>query len=286
MKTAIYLGLIFSLFWSSPAKAQKNKYIDSAYSDPPISIDLGSFTIDEDAFNLNPQSKNYALLIGVNDYRDENISTLEHPVDNAVKLREILSTYYTFETQDIILLPNPERRRIIKELDNLARRIRSHDNLLIFYSGHGIFDEKTAIGYWLPTDAQKEDRSNWISNNTIREQIEGINAFHTLVISDACFSGSILRDIERLDVRVMNDTKSRTALTSGAYSRVPDDSFFFIYLVDYMKKNLESHLMAREIYREINQDVINRSKGKQIPQYGIIPNTDDRGGDFIFVRKR
>ena len=36
------------------------------------------------------------------------------------------------------------------------RRAQPEDTVIIFYAGHGYYDEDTELGYWLPADAEKE----------------------------------------------------------------------------------------------------------------------------------
>src|SRR5262249_27623389 len=47
---------------------------------------------------------------------------------------------------------------------------------LIFYAGHGYWDRERSQGYWLPSDAQNGNHSNWISNGDIRDAIRAIAA--------------------------------------------------------------------------------------------------------------
>src|SRR4030042_7000598 len=102
------------------------------------------------------QGKYYALIIGINEYQDPNLSNLDYPVKDAESLRNILETRYLFDEENIIFLVNATRSEINNALDILARKITREDNLLIFYAGHGWWDEKADIGYWLPKDAKRE----------------------------------------------------------------------------------------------------------------------------------
>lgn len=237
----------------------------------------------------------YALLIAVQDYGSQGIAKLDHPLKDARNFGELLRGGYTFETGNIKLLENPDRRTIIKSIDEMAKRLMPEDHLLIFYAGHGYWDESREQGYWLPSNAQPDDRSEWISNGDLCEGLRAIKAAHILLITDACFSGGIFVTREAFTrapthVDELRKLKSRNAMTSGAMTPVPDRSVFLKYLVEKLEANKEKYLLASDLFSLIRTPIINNSPrqadGKiATPRYGVIQQTGDEGGDFIFVRR-
>ncbi|MDA0195572.1 MAG: caspase family protein [Bacteroidetes bacterium] len=186
----------------------------------------------------------YALIIGINNYQDETINNLDHPVADAQFLRETLHTYYTFVEPFTTTLLNPSRDEIIEAFDGLSERITAKDQLLIFYAGHGIWDERMQQGYWLPSDATKNSKARWLSNSTIRNYIGGIRSKHTLLITDACFSGGIFKErgVDFQNSRAMLQLykmPSRKAMTSGTLTTVPDKSVFIQYLIKNLQQNAD-----------------------------------------------
>lgn len=234
--------------------------------------------------------KYYALLIGVSDYNDaSNVPDLEGlPTKDAQDLKNVLVNQYNFEEQNITLLNNsPTENQILREFVKLKKKVTSKDNVLIFYAGHGIYDEATETGSWLPSDADPEYGLNMISNSTIKDYIKGINSKHTLLISDACFSGSIFktRSYKSAPKSITRkfELPSRKAITSGTLKTVPNKSVFLKYLINRLKNNSEPYLTARKIFDRIEEPVMNNSKN--VPQYGTIQEVGDEGGDFVFIRK-
>lgn len=234
---------------------------------------------------------NYALIIGVSEYENSgaDLSDLSQPVNDAMQLKDILIAKYTFESEHVTLLKNAERNDILIELEKLARKITEKDNLLIFYAGHGEWDGNLGVGYWLPSDAHPTFKSNWISNSTIRDYIAGIKSKHTLLISDACFAGSIFKTrggSEQLGefglVRV-NMLPSRKAMTSGTLSVVPDDSKFMEYLLKRLSDLELDHFTSHQLFSSVEVAVMNNTNN--LPQYGVIKDTGDEGGDFVFRRR-
>jgi len=229
----------------------------------------------------------HALLIGVENYDDFSINDLEKPIDDCELLKNTLVNDYTFEKSDVHVLKNPTKEAILEKLIYLQERLTKQDQLLIFYSGHGMV--KNEIGYWLPSDAKKDNRLKWFSNSELRDYVNSIQTQHTLVIADACFSGSIFtggyRDVTEFACAEMEKIPSRRAMTSGANTVVPDNSVFFKYLIKKLKENDTSCLSAETLYSKVKPAVIYNSPNNHIPQFGVMPQTGDEGGNFIF-RKR
>ena len=232
--------------------------------------------------------KYYALLIGVNDYLSEEIADLENPIKDAENLYNVLLSRYIFDKDNIWLLKNPTQNEIILKLDELSRLLTSSDNLLIFFAGHGYWDEKGNVGYWFPADATKNSSVNWFRNSTLRDFIGSIQAKHTLLIADACFSGSIFKSRAAFTeapagIEKLYEIPSRKAMTSGIIQEVPDESVFIKYLIRRLDENEEPYLTSELLFSSFKQAVMNNSPN--VPQFGVIQNVGDEGGDFVFIKR-
>ncbi|MFH0758563.1 MAG: caspase family protein [Bacteroidota bacterium] len=252
---------------------------------------IGFATAGDMAPNLEAmvnESVYYGLVIGVDNYMDPAIQSLDHAVADAQKVFDMLSTKYTFEKGNIRFLKDPKRDDIIYALDYLSNVVTPNDNLVIFYAGHGHWDANASIGFWLPSDARKISSTDWFRNSTLVDYLKAINSRHTLLITDACFGGSIFKtrtafDDAPQDIKVLYEYPSRTAMTSGAMTEVPDESSFTKYLLERLEKNREKYLSAEQLFSSMRTAVINNSEA--IPQYGEIRNVGDQGGDFVFIKK-
>lgn len=239
---------------------------------------------------VEPKGKYYALIIGVQDYKDESINDLDRPVADANSLYQTLITNYTFDKQDVNFLKNPTRDQLFESLEQLSKKVKTTDNLLIFYAGHGFWDEARNQGYWFPSDARRQNRSTWLTNADLKEYISAIKSKHTLLISDACFSGGIFKSRSVMAgasraVKELYELPSRKAMTSGTLKEVPDQSVFIQYLVKRLQQNTEKYLSAEQLYSTLRIAVINNSANGQVPQFGEIKESGDEGGDFIFIKK-
>ncbi len=234
--------------------------------------------------------KSYALIIGVNDYNDYRINDLDQPIADAQKLYDVLITHYTFERQNVKFLKNPTKEQITQTLDSYFEKLKDKDMLLIFYAGHGYWDEKFQQGYWLAADAEQNNRGTWLSNGTIRDYMRAIPTRHSLLITDACFGGGIFKSRSAFAnsstaINQLYKLPSRKAMTSGAMSEVPDKSVFIEYLVKRLQQNEDHYLSSEQLFASFKIAVINNSANGQVPQYGEVKETGDEGGDFIFIRK-
>ncbi len=255
-------------------------------------ITTQSFKLDEP--NLSEDrltaGKYYALLIGVNDYSDPTIQDLLNPIADAKLLQEVLINDYTFDEKDVDLMENATRKDIIDALEQLKINITPEDNVVIFYAGHGVWNEVDQLGYWIPSDAEMSSTADWFANSRLTDMIRAIRSRHTLLIADACFSGSIFRtrsiSMAGADRAVTKkyELPSRKAMTSGSLNEVPDESAFLHYLIKRLKANKKAYLSSSALFVSMEEAVINNSD--VIPRFGTIQKVGDEGGEFIFIRKQ
>jgi hypothetical protein len=233
--------------------------------------------------------KNYCLLIGAQNYTDANITSLSNPIADAVKLKMILKSTYNFSDENVIQLFNPGTDDVKRQLLELTAQLHPEDNLLIFYAGHGIWVENEKKGYWLMTDAKRKDPNTWLPNKTVLDLVAKIPSRHTLLITDACFSGSVfktrgLNDAAPKPIQEMEEKISRIAITSGNDTEVPDESIFMKYLIKALNNNKEKYLTAQKMFiNQILEAVMTESKTE--PRYGTLELAGHVGGDFIFTKK-
>jgi hypothetical protein len=243
----------------------------------------------EEAEAPNPNTPRYfSIFIAVSDYQHAswNLPNLERPVQDARRFHQLLTTQYQFDPKLSRLLLNPTRAQIIDLLEKLAEEVTPNDNLLFFFAGHGYFDKTKNIGFWLPSNASMTSRSEWLPNSQIKDYIGAINSKHTLLMADACFSGSIFKSRMVTDnsIKQASDSykmRSRRAITSGNLTEVPDQSVFLDALLKALQTNDKKFATGQQIFVRVYDVVTNNSH--TVPQYGIIQGTGDEGGDFLFI---
>jgi hypothetical protein len=233
-----------------------------------------------------------ALIIGISDYKHKGTDgpvSLDKPVKDARSLYNVLTTRYTFNPDHVTVLENPTRGTIIDAFELLAANLTEKDNLLIFYAGHGYFDKNNGIGYWLPSDAKINSRGDWLSTSSVKEYLGAIKTKHSLLITDACFGGSIFKSravdsYTLLKVYQLYRDPSRKAITSGNLTEVPDESPFLQQLLKKLEDNEDDYLPSHKLFTRIYEPVTDNSTAE--PQYGVVQGVGDQGGDFIFMLRK
>jgi len=235
--------------------------------------------------------KYYALIIGVSDYGNNDLQDLAgHPTKDATDLANILKTKYNFRQEHVMLLNNsPTANQIKRGFANLRKKVTEKDNVLIFYAGHGDYDQDSETGNWLPSDANPEFFENVITNAELKVYIKQIKSKHTLLIADACFSGSILKKTRAgnlntapKSIKKNYELMSRKAMTSGTLKQVPNKSVFLKYLIKRLSDNKNKYITSMQLFNSLSTPVANNSEN--LPQFGTVFGVGDEGGDFIFVK--
>lgn len=293
MKTILsFVALVLSA-----GLAAQNPIIEGTTN--PVMVDLTSnptmvnrgdeIEITLESLGITKLPKYYALIIGVSNYKNSGagLPNLEQPVKDADRLYEVLTSKYAFEPEYVTLLKDGTREEIINNFDRLANTVQERDNVLIFYAGHGFYDRSKDFGFWLPADAKLESRAAWIANSTIKDYVGALKAKHTLLITDACFGGSIFKtravgDMLKRFNELYRDN-SRKAMTSGNLSEVPDKSVFLKFLLKELDDNKDVFLSASTLFTRIYEPILNNAVST--PQFGVVQGAGDEGGDFFFIRK-
>ena len=235
--------------------------------------------------------KYYALIMGVAHYQNatNEMPNLDQPVKDSERLRQVLRERYTFHDERIKYIADPTRSEVIAALEHLSEVVTEKDNVLVFYAGHGVWDKQKDFGYWLASDANIKDKSTWIPNSTLKDYLGAIKSKHTLLIADACFSGSIFKtrgaDASNaiMKFKELYKDKSRRAMTSGNLSTVPDKSVFAEFLLKKLEDNPDIFMSSRLLFSRMFEPISNNTH--IVPQFGVIQEVGDEGGDFIFIKR-
>lgn len=257
-----------------PAPAPAPEQTASAPAIPPelASLDFGRY---------------YALVIGNNAYK--TLPKLNTAVTDAKSVAALLEKDYGFT---VSLLTDATEEALIGGLAELRRKLTPQDNLLVYYAGHGWYDEEAQRGYWLPVDAAADNPSKWVSNADITDSLKTIKAKHVLVVADSCYSGSLTRGLAIATkgsayFESIVEKRARTVLTSGGLEPVLDagggaHSVFAKAFLEALDANT-GVVDGEGIYQRVREQVV--LNAEQTPEYGNIRLAGHDGGDFLFVRK-
>lgn len=234
-----------------------------------------------------------ALIIGINEYKDKKVPRLKTAVNDAKSLAGILKKEYGFSDVTLLLNNDASGTNIEKTLRKLITKSGENDSVLIYYAGHGQLDKLTGSGWWVPYSATANDPSTFIDNSVVQKYVKAIPARHVLVVADSCFSGTLFgeaRELPPIDNKFyasLFKERSRWGMTSGNLTPVADKgsgghSIFAYQFLKTLRENDKPYLTPREIYQKIGPIIRNNSE--QMPVTKPIRNTNDQGGEFIFIR--
>lgn len=137
-----------------------------------------------------------AIIIGTDEY--DNFPELKNAVSDAIALSEELKSHYGWDCKVL----NCSRQQIRAELRALgAQKFQQNDQVLVYFSGHAVYDEVGKIGYLVMRDSPKDDYGLMYSFPELRDQLDGLDCSHVLVCLDVCHAGTFCQYVAREAVK-------------------------------------------------------------------------------------
>lgn len=273
--------------------AMGDNYVNIEVTDVNDNIALKKLIITRksaDGEQYNPAlAKNFLLVIGIDNY--QYWPKLNNAVKDASDIATVLMGKYNFEFSNVTTLRDEQATRssIYKGLRSLIEKVSPQDNLVIYFSGHGYFDELLSEGYWIPVDAELNSSGDYISNTEILKVLGSINSQHTFLIADACFSGALFADSRRGYTENVEKFKSRWGLASGRLETVSDgeiggNSPFAKRVVQFLRENEKDKFAISELIQYVKTQVAEDTN--QTPIGNPLKALGDEGGELVFYRKK
>ncbi|MEM7164396.1 MAG: caspase family protein [Planctomycetota bacterium] len=247
----------------------------------------------------------WAVLVGIDNYVDSAIPTLEYASRDARGVEAVLRKRYGFDDATVTVLLNEEATRegILQAFGALKEKIGPDDSLLVFWAGHGtaesIGGNDEALGYLVPHDGTMERATAMSRNITMRslrdDVLRSIRAKHQFVVLDACFGGLLAKkrsvgELTRQDqeyvLRIAKKPISYVLTAGDAQQEVLDGGYgghsvFAGHLIRILEQ-VQGFATATEIgpaIRRLVADDASEHGHQQTPVFGAI-----RGdGDFVFL---
>ncbi len=170
----------------------------------------------------------YALIIGEDSYQEwPRLSTA---VNDAQSLADVLEKKYGFKVR---VLANASRQQILDAFTQYQDELGPSDNLLVYYAGHGILDDK-GEGYWVPVDATQPKNlkllhtEELVRHDDVIARIQQLHAKQVLVVADSCFSGGLAlaamnaaRPVQTAELQLPGQIKTRGLKIVDADDGIP-----------------------------------------------------------------
>ncbi len=253
---------------------------------------------DTDDSVINPApGQQYLLAIGIDAYQD--CTPLHNAVRDAADIADVLQSEYDFRPENVCLITDEDatEERIFLEFRRLVQRVQPEDSVLIFFSGHGHFDDDFQQGYWIPVDAKEGNIGDYIPNSEISNTIRAIRSLHTFMIADACFSGSLFGQSRSVATpkagssyqQRVGQIPSRWGLASGRNEVVADgepgkNSPFSESLIYYLRSQTDGVFCVSELVQYVK--TVTANNAEQTPVGSPLRHVGDKGGEFVFRPSR
>jgi len=242
----------------------------------------------------DPNLTYHALVIGIGDYTGTGWPQLGTARADAEAMGDVLKNKYGFNVMELTDR-QATRGNILRTLDQLMH-LTANDALLIYFAGHGFYDEHMDEGYWIPYGAQRSRmeqpaKEDWLWNSSISRVLSAMPAKHVLLVADTCYGGSLFRGEDVPDKsnhwyqRAMA-VPSRYLITSGNLEPVLDSgirhSVFAQEILNYLQYAEPDVFSASDIAVSIRAKV-SQFTG-QLVRMGPLASPAHAGGEFVFVR--
>lgn len=248
--------------------------------------------------------KQYAVVIGIDRYKDLGIEVLDNAVNDAKAVARMFLKMGFNVTE--LYNTSATKREILRSFSKTIKSVKKSDSFVFYYAGHGqgfTLESGDRVGYIIPYDAaislvQKdiiEYDYETIPLNTIKKYVKDMKAKHVALLFDSCFAGLAMKrsfpTITEMDSEYYQDLLSRRViniLTAGDDQPVSDGTghspFTRAVLNGLDKRGIDVH--DRDGFATFSQlalyvkEKVERATGRrQRPQFDNLSMED---GDFIF----
>ena len=232
-----------------------------------------------------------ALLIANENYN--GLPNLKTPEEDVRLVGAILESRFGAEVEYLI---DSSRSDLLSKLSQYRRELGPEDNFILYYAGHGVYDDELEVGYWQLSDAEADEDYSWVETDRVSRTLSAFKSRNVMIIADSCYSGSVVRgnatvgDLSSLAaIRSLNTKKSRVAITSGGLQPVLDAAGSSKYSA--FAKNFAAALEgvyrptpASALFTDLRIAVSTETAAwgfEQVPEFSPLYRAGHDGGDFI-----
>ena len=247
--------------------------------------------------------KKYAVIIGIDKYKFEDVPNLEYAESDAKSIKEKLVTKFKYEEEDIFELYGEKatKEHILNLFLKLKKKVKYDDSIIFFFAGHGYSEDglRKAVGYLIPYDGNLTNTYTMLQFDEIMNTSDTIKCKHIFFIIDACYSGLALQrgvSAKRF-IKDMLSRQARQILTAGKGNQTVSDgngpianhSIFTGHLLNALDGEaqmdggvISANSVMAYVYNKVSTDTLSH----QTPNYGTVFGDGDYiFNDYIFEEK-
>jgi hypothetical protein len=256
---------------------------------------------------IAPDSKMWAIAVGVSSYESQNIMQLKYPHSDAYRMYAFWKSPEGGSLDDahsqVLVNDQATKQGIIDSMRQMFTQAAPNDLVTFFYSGHGL------KGAFLPTDY--DGNNIRLFHSEINDILATCPAQYKLVIADACNSGSYLasksvksevfystgQDAQDVFFRELNRASAGTAFIMSSLADEESlevstlhQSIFSYFVVIGMKgaanSNDDDIITVQELFDYVYQNVTSYAFKLGKTQTPIIKGNYDPNMPVAMIRKK
>ena len=270
-------------------------------------ITSSTITVGKDVVDTNipvstvSKSNAYCLIIGNEDYASNQTGinsevNVQFAENDAKIFREYCIKTLGLPEKNVTMLTNATGSKMLQNLDLLSKIAQAKNGtaeLIFYYAGHGLPDEKTKEPYLIPVDVNGSDLRYAIKLTEVYKKLTENPSAKVTVFLDACFSGGA-RNESLLALRGVKVNSMVSAVgsnlvvftsSSGTESSAPykekQHGMFTYYLLKKLqdtKGNCTYKEMEEYLKNEISVNSLVINKKQQTPQVIGSPDVEGKWG--------
>jgi hypothetical protein len=160
-----------------------------------LALVLAAWTACGLAAEAGLEPRRFAIVVGIDQYADPTILKLRCAVKDAGDIAKVLESTGSYAsvklmTGNLAFVDPlfPSRDNVVAQFDRLAGILQPGDQVLFFFSGHGVNDSATGESRLLTIDSKARDLAGTTINlqKDILAKVEGVKDARTLALVDAC----------------------------------------------------------------------------------------------------
>src|SRR6266516_4166793 len=135
----------------------------------------------------------YALIIGNNQYNDSKLAQLKTPEADSIALANVLSDKQIGDFDLVKSIVNENDFEVRIEISSFFSNKKPDDLLLLYFSGHGVLDERGRLFLALKNTQTSYLKATAIPSSFISEEMDSSRSKRQILILDCCNSGAFVR---------------------------------------------------------------------------------------------
>jgi WD40 repeat protein len=258
--------------------------------------------VTTEAQTENPNQNRFAVIIGNEDYSSyqtglEKEANVEFAINDAQSFMEYAKKFLNVPEENIVFKTNArymEMNNAMKKI-GMITKTNAEAEIIFYYAGHGLPDEKTKEPYLVPVDVSSADLEYAIPLKGLYAKLTENPTKRITVFLDACFSGGA-RNVGLVQARAVKVKPKEEILSSNLVvitsssneqSSLPYKAkghgiftYFLLKKIEETKGNVKYKDLFEYVQKQVStQSIIVNSKD-QVPQCNISPTITDKWQDW------